>query len=415
MKTKFTRLERNWVLYDVGNSAFTMMVSTLIPIYFDTLAEAGGLSSADYLAYWGYAISISTLLVVFIGPVFGTITDNRGYKKPIFMASIIFGVICCFFLGLPKSWLMFLVLFAIARTAYSSSLVFYDSMLIDVTTEERMDRISSSGYAWGYIGSCIPFIACLVLVLKAGSLGLSSERAMAIAFVITGLWWLVSTIPLLRTYEQKNYVEKVEHPFSESFRRIGRTIMNARKEKKVFIFLLSFFFYIDGVYTIIDMATAYGKALGLNSTGLLLALLLTQFVAFPCAILFGVLSQKYNVEKLILVCILSYLGISIFAFFLAHQWQFWMLAVWVGMFQGGIQALSRSYFTKIVPSDQTGEFFGLYDICGKGAAILGTTIVSVVSQFTGSVNKGVGMISIMFVLGIFLFIKASKTPGRNSR
>lgn len=415
MKTKFTKLERNWVLYDVGNSAFTMMVSTLIPIYFDALAEAGGLSSADYLAYWGYAISISTLLVVFIGPVFGTIADNRGYKKPIFLASIIFGVICCFFLGLPESWLMFLVLFAIARTAYSSSLVFYDSMLIDVTTEERMDRISSSGYAWGYIGSCIPFIACLVLVLKADSLGLSSEKAMAIAFVITGLWWLVSTIPLLKTYEQKNYVEKVEHPFSESFRRIGRTIMNARKEKKVFIFLLSFFFYIDGVYTIIDMATAYGKALGLDSTGLLLALLLTQFVAFPCAILFGVLSQKYNVEKLILVCILSYLGISIFAFFLAHQWQFWMLAVWVGMFQGGIQALSRSYFTKIVPSDQTGEFFGLYDICGKGAAILGTTIVSVVSQFTGSVNKGVGMISIMFVLGIFLFIKASKTPGRNSR
>ena len=415
MKTKFTKLERNWVLYDVGNSAFTMMVSTLIPIYFDALAKAGGLSSADYLAYWGYAISISTLLVVFIGPVFGTISDNRGFKKPVFLVSVIFGAICCFFLGLPKSWLMFLVLFAIARTAYSSSLVFYDSMLIDVTTEERMDRISSSGYAWGYIGSCIPFIACLVLVLKADSLGLSSEKAMAIAFVITGLWWLVSTIPLIKTYEQKNYVEKVEHPFSESFRRIGRTIKNARKEKKVFIFLLSFFFYIDGVYTIIDMATAYGKALGLDSTGLLLALLLTQFVAFPCAIMFGVLSQKHNVEKLILVCILSYLGISIFAFFLAHQWQFWVLAVWVGMFQGGIQALSRSYFTKIVPSDQTGEFFGLYDICGKGAAILGTTIVSAVSQLTGSVNKGVGMISIMFVLGIFLFIKASKMPGRNSR
>lgn len=415
MKTKFTKLERNWVLYDVGNSAFTMMVSTLIPIYFDALAKAGGLSSADYLAYWGYAISISTLLVVFIGPVFGTISDNRGFKKPVFLVSVIFGAICCFFLGLPKSWLMFLVLFAIARTAYSSSLVFYDSMLIDVTTKERMDRISSSGYAWGYIGSCIPFIACLVLVLKADSLGLSSEKAMAIAFVITGLWWLIATIPLIRVYEQKNYVEKVEHPFSESFRRIGSTIRNARKEKKVFIFLLSFFFYIDGVYTIIDMATAYGKALGLDSTGLLLALLLTQFVAFPCAILFGVLSQKYNVEKLILVCILSYLGISIFAFFLAHQWQFWVLAVWVGMFQGGIQALSRSYFTKIVPSDQTGEFFGLYDICGKGAAILGTTIVSAVSQLTGSVNKGVGMISIMFVLGIFLFIKASKTPGRNSR
>lgn len=413
MKTKYTKLERNWVLYDVGNSAFTMMVSTLIPIYFNSLAEADGLSSTNYLAYWGYSISISTLIVMIAGPVLGTISDNRGYKKPIFLASVIIGVASCLFLGLPGNWLMFLVLFVLARTAYDASLVFYDSMLIDVTTEERMDRVSSSGYAWGYIGSCIPFITSLVLVLKAGSLGLSSKKAMIIAFGITGLWWLITTVPLLKTYEQVNYQEKVNHPFSESFRHLGKTIRQAKHEKKVFIFLLAFFFYIDGVYTIISMATAYGKALGLDSTGLLLALLVTQFVAFPCAIFFGIMSQKHNVEKLILICIISYMCISIFAYFLAHQWQFWVLAVWVGMFQGGIQALSRSYFTKIVPKDRTGEFFGLYDICGKGAAILGTTIVSVVSQLTGSINKGVGMISLMFVVSIFLFIKATKTPGRN--
>lgn len=176
------------------------------------------------------------------GPVLGTISDNRGYKKPIFLASVITGVASCLFLGLPGNWLMFLVLFVLARTAYDASLVFYDSMLIDVTTEERMDRVSSSGYAWGYIGSCIPFITSLVLVLKAGSLGLSSKKAMIIAFGITGLWWLITTVPLLKTYEQVNYQEKVDHPFSESFRQLGKTIRQAKHEKKVFIFLLAFFF-----------------------------------------------------------------------------------------------------------------------------------------------------------------------------
>lgn len=410
---KLTREEKNWILYDVGNSAFVLLVTTIMPIYFNYLAGNAGLSDAQYLAYWGYAASIATLITAFLGPVIGTLADTKGFKKPIFLISLIIGTVGCISLGLAKQWTIFLVIYIIAKIGFSASTIFYDSMLSDVTIEERLDNVSSQGYAWGYIGSCIPFIASLVLVLKAGSLGLSSKKAMIIAFGITGLWWLITTVPLLKTYEQVNYQEKVDHPFSESFRHLGKTIRQAKHEKKVFIFLLAFFFYIDGVYTIISMATAYGKALGLDSTGLLLALLVTQFVAFPCAIFFGIMSQKHNVEKLILICIISYMCISIFAYFLAHQWQFWVLAVWVGMFQGGIQALSRSYFTKIVPKDRTGEFFGLYDICGKGAAILGTTIVSVVSQLTGSINKGVGMISLMFVVSIFLFIKATKTPGRN--
>lgn len=211
------------------------------------------------------------------------------------------------------------------------------------------------------------------------------------------------TLPLLKTYQQKYYVEKKPNAIKESFVRLIRTFQNIRKEKKAFLFLLAFFFYIDGVYTIIDMATAYGSALGLNSTGLLLAFLVTQFVAFPFAILFGRLAQKYEAEKLIMICIVAYFGIAVFAMFLATQLQFWILAVFVGMFQGGIQALSRSYFTKIIPANQSGEYFGLMDICGKGASFMGTTLVSVVSQLTGSVNKGVGIIALMFVIGIVLF------------
>ena len=409
MKNKLTKLEKNWVLYDVGNSAFTLLVSTIMPLYFNSLAEAGGVSEVDYLAWWGYAASISTALVAIMGPIVGTATDNKGYRKPIFAAFVIIGALLCISLGFAKQWVLFLILYIIGKSAYSVSLVIYDSMLNDVTTEERLSDVSSQGYAWGYIGSCIPFILSLVLVLFGENFGVSMGTAMMLAFVITAVWWVLFSVPLLRSYKQKNYVEKENRvALTDSFRRIGRTLSHIKDQKGVFLFLLAFFFYIDGVYTIIDMATAYGSAIGLDSTALLLALLVTQVVAFPFAILFGKIATKYKTSSLITVCIVAYLGIALFAITLAQEWQFWVLAVCVGMFQGGIQALSRAYFTRIIPAEESGEYFGLYDICGKGAAFLGTTIVSVVSQLTNSAQLGVGAISIMFVIGIFLFRKAAK-------
>ena len=408
MGAKLTKEERNWVLYDVGNSAFTLLITTIVPIYFNYLAGNAGLSDVDYLAYWGYAASLATLLVAFMGPVCGSLADTKGYKKPIFVISLIVGAVGCISLGFAKNWLVFLVIYLIAKVGYSGSLIFYDSMLPDVTESERMDEVSSKGYAFGYIGSCIPFVVSLVIVLGAGVIGITMELAMGIAFFITAAWWVLMTFPLLKTYRQKHYVEKKKGAVKESFVRLGRTFCNVKKEKKVFLFLLAFFFYIDGVYTIIDMATAYGSALGLDSTGLLLALLVTQIVAFPFAILFGRLAQKYKAEKLIMVCIAAYFGIALFAVFLTNQVQFFILAIFVGMFQGGIQALSRSYFSRIIPASQSGEFFGLMDICGKGAAFMGTAVVSAVSQITGSMNAGVGMISVSFVIGFLIFRCAVK-------
>ena len=410
MGFRLTKQEKNWVLYDVGNSAFTLLVSTIMPIYFNHLASTAGLSDVDYLAYWGYAASISTLLVALLGPVFGTMADYKGFKKPIFLAFLAVGAVGCISLGFAKQWLLFLILFVIAKVGYSGSLIFYDSMLPDVTDADRMDNLSSLGYAWGYIGSCLPFVACLVPVLFADSFGLTMASAMLLAFCITALWWVGMSLPLVKTYQQKHFVPRSPGAVSASFSRLWNTLKNSRKEKKAFLFLLAFFFYIDGVYTIIDMATAYGSALGLDSTGLLLALLVTQIVAFPFAILFGRLAKNHSSEKLISICIMAYFGIAVFAIFLQHQWQFWTLAVLVGMFQGGIQALSRSYFTKIIPAEQSGEYFGLLDICGKGAAFLGTTIVSVVSQITGSMSTGVGMIALLFVIGFVLFRMTAKTP-----
>ena len=402
-KMKLTKKEKNWILYDVGNSAFTLLIATIMPLYFNYLAEQAGLSSVDYLAYWGYAASVATLFVVFIGPVFGTLADTKGFKKPVFSVALAVGVAACVLMGFAKQWLVFLVIYVIAKTGYSASLIFYDSMLADVTTADRMDQVSSQGYAWGYIGSCVPFVVCLMIVFGAGKLGISMELAMGISFFVTAAWWVLMTVPMLKTYRQKNYVERKPHAFRESFARIGKTFLNVRKEKKIFLFLLAFFFYIDGVYTIIDMATAYGSALGLDSTGLLLALLVTQIVAFPCAILFGRLARRFRTEHLITVCVVAYIGIALFACVLRTQTQFWILAIFVGMFQGGIQALSRSYYAKIIPAEQSGEYFGLLDICGKGASFIGTAIVSVVSQLTGDINKGVAMIVVLFVVGVVLF------------
>ena len=403
---KLNGKEKRWILYDVGNSAFVLLVATIIPIYFNYLAGKAGLSDVDYLAYWGYAASICTVIVAILGPILGTIADTKGYKKPIFMISILIGTIACSLLGLMVQWMAFLIVFLIAKVGFSASLIFYDSMLSDITDEERMDYVSSQGYAWGYIGSCVPFVLCLVIVLGSDPLGIRMETAMGIAFVLVAVWWLLMSLPLLKNYEQKYYVEKKPHAIAQSFKRLGETFKNMKEEKQVFMFLLAFFFYIDGVYTIIDMATAYGSALGLDSTGLLLALLVTQIVAFPCAIIFGNLSYRIRTEKLITVCIFAYLGIAIFAVFLKTQLQFWILAILVGMFQGGIQALSRSYFTKIIPEEHSGEYFGLMDICGKGASFVGTTIVSIVSQLTGNISMGVGMIAILFCIGILIFLKA---------
>ena len=405
---KLTKLEKYWILYDVGNSAFIMLVSTIIPIYFNYLAGHAGISEVDYLAYWGYAASVATVIVALIGPILGSVADTKNYRKPLFVISMMVGVIGCAALSVPTSWIVFLAVFVIAKVGYNASLIFYDSMLVDVTTGERMDMVSSHGYALGYIGSCIPFVISLVFVLMYEKIGITMKMAMAIAFFINAAWWLLVTIPLLRKYEQNYYAEMPKHPVRDSFKRLGHTLSSIKKEKNIFLYLLAFFFFIDGVYTIIEMATAYGSALGLDSTGLLLALLVTQIVAFLCALIFSKLSKKYATDFLIKICILAYFGIAVFAIQLDKQWEFWLLAVLVGMFQGAIQALSRSYFAKIIPAEKSGEYFGIYDICGKGASFMGTTLVGIVAQVTNVANAGVGIIAVLFMVGFVLFHKAAK-------
>lgn len=412
MFKNFNKLEKSWIYYDIGNSAFTMMVSTIIPIWFNTLAANAGMSNSEYLAFWSYATSIATILVAIIGPVFGSIADNKDFKKPMFMFVLFVGVIGCALLGAVPNWILYLITYVIAKICYQTSLVFYDSMLTDVTTPERMDLVSSQGYAWGYIGSCIPFVIALGLYAAGNPdfLGIMNERlSIFLTFIVIAVWWFCVTIPLLKNYKQKYYVETTSNKVKESISRLGKTLVTMyRDEKKVFFFLLAFFFYIDGVYTIIDEAVAIGTALGLNQMGLLVILLLTQVVAFAFATLFGKLSEKYSSVQLITVCILGYFAVAIYALFMKELWQFGIMAFVVGMFQGAIQALSRSYFAQIIPANASGEYFGIYDICGKGAAFMGTTLVGITVSITNSVNVAVATLTVLFILGLFFFRIATK-------
>ena len=408
MKNKLTKLEFKWICYDMGNSAFILLVATILPIYFNYLSSSQGVAEHNYLSYWSYAASISTLIVALAGPILGTLADYKDHKKKIFLTTAMLGALALACFWIPSSWFAFLVLFIAAKVAYSLSLIVYDSMLTDITTEERMDAVSSKGYAWGYIGSVVPFIISLVFVLMYDKMGMTLKTAMMIAFILNAVWWIAFTLPLVKSYKQKYYIEPEAHPALDTFARLKDTLMKAKEQKKVFLFLFAFFFYIDGVYTIIDMATAYGTSLGLNTTGLLLALLLTQIVAFPASLTFAVLSKTKDTASLIKVAIIAYFLIALFAVQLDKQWEFWVLAVAVGCFQGGIQALSRSYFAKIIPENASGEYFGLFDICGKGASFLGTMLIGVVTQITGKQNLGVAAISIMFVIGYLIFNKVSK-------
>lgn len=403
------KLEWSWILYDVGNSAFTLLISAIMPIYFNSyLAANAGIGETTAGSYWGFATAIVTICVAVLSPIFGTLSDFKGYKRPIFLFFAVMGVIGCAALGIPMPWLVFLIVFVITKIFYSGSLVFYDAMLVDMASPTRTDIVSSKGYAWGYIGSCIPFIISILIVNFSP---LETAVSMPIATVINAVWWIGFTIPLMKNYKQTHFVPRTPHAIRDNFRRLFSVFSKKSaipNKKGIIIFLIAFFLYIDGVYTVIDMATTFGTALEFDSTQLVLALLLTQFIAFPAAIVMGKLADKVRIELLILISIVAYTGIALFAVFMNAVWQFWVLAVAVGLFQGGVQALSRSYFAKIIPADQSGCLFGILDIFGKGASFLGTLLSSIIMNTTGSANLAAIPIACLLAAGVAVFLIAAK-------
>ncbi len=419
-KPAFTKKEKHWILYDVANSAYVLLATALLTFYRDFVSPTGNLTTV-----WASVNVIVTLLAILLCPILGTIADFSK-KKNFFIVFAAIGIAGCGLLSifsLLTKWaiagILFLVVYIITEVGYSSSLVFYDSMLSDVTTDENMHKVSANGYAWGYIGSCIPFIVCLVFyVLGSMVFPALLGAAFSICCLITAAWWLIFTIPLCKSYEQIHHLPKPDKPIRAGFKRLAGVFKALAKNKKALVFLFAFFFYIDGVHTIIKMAMSIGNDLQFENFGpvkLVIALFVTQIVAFPCAILFGKLSSKHSCEKLLIVCIVAYTLIGVLAVFLRQEWQFWAMAVGVGMFQGGIQAMSRSYFTKIIPADETGEFFGLYDIFGKSAAILGMGLIAILSNIfplakATWINLSLLPLPILFLIGLILFLVSMKIP-----
>ena len=419
MFKNLTKTEKAWVLYDVGNSAFTMLACSLIPIWFKQLAigtAPGQINGDKATAYYSIAISIVTIVVALLGPVCGAIADHKDMKKIFFTTAVGLGVGGCILNGFATSWVVFIVIFVLSKIFYSVSLTFYDSMLNDVTTEDRMDEVSSYGYAWGYIGSCIPFILAMVAYILSGGLSedlmfFSPKVGRIIGFAITGIWWLIVTIPLIKNYKQVNYVEAHKGDVARVFGKIFGTLKRiATQDKKVLLFLIAFFMYIDGVGTIIDNCINIGTDLGLPTVGQVVFLLATQVVTFAGSLVFARLSKKYRTVTLILICIVGYFFVCIYALTLKNLLDFGILAFGVGCFQGSIQSLSRSYFSKIIPPANSGEYFGIYDIFAKGASFLGSAVIAAVKLAGGTINIAVASISIFFLLGFVFLMLADKQP-----
>ena len=411
------REERAWVLYDVGNSAFVLvMVTAIMPLFYKEVAAAG-MSAAQSTAHWGFANSLSSLLLALAAPVLGAVADRSGRRKGFFVAFLAVGIV--FTLALAAvgqgQWLLCLLLFVAARLGWAGANIFYDAFLPDVASVERRDLVSARGYAYGYIGSVIPFVAIILLLLVAGlEQGLPAGAA-RLGFVIVALWWLALSLPALRHLHVRPEVQPAAR---QGWSGLWRTLADIRRHRQAALFLLAYFFYIDGVDTIIAMATAYGRDLGFG-VGLLIAVLLViQIVAFPCALLFGRLARRFSAKRMILAGIAVYAVVVAVAFLLPDiastelkTLLFWVIAVLVASAMGGIQALSRSLFCRLIPPGRNAEYFGFYNVFGKFAAITGPFLMGVITHLSGDSRWGVLSVLALLLIGAWLLARVRVEEG----
>jgi MFS transporter, UMF1 family len=413
---KYSKEEKSWMMYDWASSAYSIIITTAIfPIYYKAVADNAGVNQADSTAYLGYTISISTFILALLGPILGTLADYKGMKGKFFNFFFFLGTLStAALLFIPSdNWLLLLIVYTLTSLGARGANVFYDAYIVDVTENDRMDDISAKGYALGYVGSVIPFVFCIAVIIlsQMGLIPLSVTAASRIAFVITALWWFIFTIPMFKHVKQTHWIEREPRVIVNSLRRLGKTFKEIKRYRTIFLFLIAYFFYIDGVGTIISMSTAYGTDLGLGATELIIALLAVQIVAAPFAVLFGKLANRYGARKMIFTGIIIYMIVCIYAMFLKTIIDFWVLAMLVATAQGGIQSLSRSYFAQMVPKEKSNEFFGFYNIFGRFAAVSGPFLVGVITQMTGSSAFGVFSLVILFVIGfvVLLFVPNSST------
>lgn len=413
-----TKQERSWILQDFGNSAYSIAITTaLLPVFFKSYA-AVDLNPTDATAFWGYANSFATALIVLLAPILGNMADYKGYKKKFFNFFVILAIVstaALSFVG-ENQWQLCLMIYVVTVVGSTGASIFYDAFLTDVTTDEKMDMISSQGFGFGYLGGTVGFGLCMGLILLAPRIGMPTILATKIAFVITAVWWLVFSLPFFRNVHQNYWIEGRPDKVSSVFHKLAGTFREIFKDKNLLLFFIAYFFYIDGVHTIISMATpiAIDLNLGLTSTELLMILLVIQLVAFPFAILYGWLARRFGSRIMIIIGIITYIGIAIFGLFLDTRLDFLILAFLVATAQGGIQALSRSFFGKLIPREKSAEYFGVFNIFGKISSIFGPLLMGLVTQLTGNIQYGILSLGILFVLGFVFFLRVRAIPVRRS-
>ena len=383
----FTRAEKSWMMYDWANSAHSVVVVTILPIFYESLTH----NSTEAVARWGTGTSVAMLIIALFAPILGVLGDFQHWKKRLFTGFVILGVLACAamapvpFLQVDANaealGLALLILYILSTVGFAGANLYYDSFLPEVTTNERMDRVSTVGYGLGYIGgSTIPLLIFLLMNLA----GIAMNLCLSVAFGLTAVWWVVFTIPLWKNVHQTHFVPRRQGVLKESMKNLASTARRIVRNKTMLVFLLAYFFYIDGVGTIIHMSTIYGSALGIDATQMLLALLLVQVLGLPFVLVYTRLAARFGARTMVGVGILIYSGVCVFGFFVQQAWQFWVLAILVSTSQGGIQALSRSVFGKMLPEkERSSEFFGFYDIFGKFSAIMGPALFGGVVAWVG--------------------------------
>lgn len=410
--TKYSKKEKSWITYDWANSAYTLIIiTTILPLFYKAMADQAGIAASRSTAYWGYANSFATFLVAVMAPILGTIADYKDIKKKFFVTALTIGVAFTAVLSFVPNgnWIILLGVYILTMIGYAGANVFYDAFLVDVASEDKMDLVSSHGYAWGYIGSTIPFVIIAGLIFKHDIIGISQITAMRIGFFLTALWWGAFSIPMIKNVNQRYYIDREPQVVRKSLKRLRATLANIRQHKLIFSFLIAYFFYIDGVGTIIKMAVVYGSDVGLSSTTLIVVLLAVQVVAFPFAILYGWLAKKFGTRNMIQFAIIVYIFTCFYAYQLNTVFEYWVLGMLVASSQGGIQALSRSYYGKLIPKEKSNEFYGFYNIFGKFAAVMGPLLVGFVSDLTGRSQNGIFSIVALFVIGYVLLLRVPKT------
>ena len=425
-KWHFTKQEISWILYDVGNSAFVLVIVTAImPIFFKDVL-AGSLSDTQSTALWGYANAAASLILALCAPLLGTFSDFESTRKKVFTILLMGGLLFTFLLATTGQgeWQIALLFFVFARICWAGANVVYDSFLVEVASTGRIDQLSAQGFGWGYIGSVIPFLLGMWLIFSAMS-GSESDllpiHETQLTFIVVAVWWLLFSLPLLKNVRQNNYIPKPRYPLKSAFLQIWQTLKKIRQHRPAFMFLVAYFFYIDGVDTIISMAAVYGRDLDFSATQLISVILFIQIIAFPCALIYSRLAGVVSTKKLLLsgifvYCIITVLGWALPSVPEARQTTvFWLMAFLVASSMGGIQALSRSYYGKLIPPENSGEFFGFYNIIGKFAAIVGPLMVGLIGTMTGHTRWGVLSLLVLFTIGGWLLWRFDHGPEASSK